>query len=150
MSRIVLYFYGVNRDDRHSKIAAKILKRKYKDPYPLTHVVLKVDKLYLEYLGSFFRIRESLPLPEVVKFSYSMPTTPAISMDYINQFNELRKDYPCNFSMVNYFKPNVPWCTDFIYRLLFGHQGDYLQIPPWVLLENLTVSELGFLEAYGT
>ncbi len=143
MVRIATHFYGIDFDDKYSRIAAKLLQRKYHDPYPLTHVCLQVDKLFIAYLGKHFIVTKSLPKPKILKFSYTINAAIEDACRILHEYRKLVKDYPCNFSMASYFKPGVPWCTDFIKRILFNYQGGYLQQPPYELLDDFICSDKG-------
>lgn len=147
MVKLTTHFYGVDPDNKYSRIAAKILKRKYADPYPLTHVCLQVQNLFIEYRGKDFKVTSRpRPAPQHVRFSYSQEVAIEFALDLLAKYRRIREDYPYNFSTASYFKSGVPWCTDFINRLLFNYQGDYLQQPPYELLDSLVCSETGFLD----
>lgn len=146
MVKVATHFYGVDIDDKYSRISAKVLRRKYKDPYPLTHVCLQVNDLFIAYQGKCFKVTKCLPKPNVLKFSYTIDATLEDVIELLKKYRKLVIDYPFNFSMAAYFKPDVPWCTDFIQRLLFKYQGKYLQQPPYELLDSLVCSDMGYLE----
>lgn len=140
---VAVHFETVRKSCRYSRIAGKLMKRKYLDPYPLPHVSVQIKTIGIALVYGYLRHYPYQKSDETL-FSYLWHVTAQSASNMLSRYQTLEESFKPFTSVTEYWSMERPWCTDIAQSILFGSE-DIKHVPPFEYLDYLCSREGGYL-----
>lgn len=140
---VAVHFETIRESCRYSRIAGKLMRRKYLDPYPLPHVSIQIKTIGIALVYGKLTHYPYLKSDETL-FSYLWHVTAKTADSMLSRYQTLQESFKPFSNVTEYWDSDRPWCTDIADQILFGTE-DIKHVPPFEYLDQLCASERGFL-----